>query len=66
MKTLILAGLLAVTALSAAQPAAAIIIRPPQGCGMAALCKMPPAPAPVAPRPIRLGPPGGYTPPNLR
>ena len=28
MKTLILAGLLAVTALSAAQPAAAIIIRP--------------------------------------
>ena len=38
MKTLILAGLIAVTALSAAQPAAAIIIRPPQGCGMTALC----------------------------
>ncbi len=52
MKTFILAGLLAVTALSAAQPAAAILIRPTYGCGMTALCA-PPPPATA---------PGGYRP----
>jgi hypothetical protein len=71
MKTLILASLLALTAVSgvvaASQSAAAFQLPkgPAGGCGMTALCKMLPPPAPVAsPRPIHFGPPGGYTPLN--
>ncbi len=45
MKTFVLAGLLAVTAVSAALPAAAIILPPPTGgCGMTMLCKPLPPP----------------------
>ena len=47
MKTFILAGLLAVTAVSAAQPAAAIILPPRTGgCGMTML-QAAPAPDPA-------------------
>ncbi len=46
MRTFIFGALLAATAVSAAQPAAAIILPPSTGgCGMTALCKpLPPTP----------------------
>ena len=69
MKTFILTLMLALTAVSGvvavSQPAAAL--QPPRawntGCGMMnGICRQP-LPQP-APRPIHLGPPGGYTPLN--
>lgn len=52
MKTFVFAALLAATAMSTAQPAAAITLRPAQPCGMTALCRPPTPPLP----------PGGYRP----